>query len=112
MRFLILILLTAFAIAGLGCSKDESTSEKAEEPASLAEPQEPAKQTPKVVPVILSPEDQEKAKLAPEGMVFIKGGCFIMGNDYAQEDENPNTKFASMIFSWTSMKSRRRGGKK
>jgi formylglycine-generating enzyme len=43
----------------------------------------------RVVPVQLSPEDQAKASKAPEGMVFIKGGCFIMGNDYAQEDEKP-----------------------
>jgi formylglycine-generating enzyme len=43
----------------------------------------------RVVPVQLPPEDQAKADKAPEGMVFIKGGCFIMGNDYAQEDEKP-----------------------
>jgi len=43
----------------------------------------------RVVPVQLSPEDQAKASKAPEGMVFIKGGCFIMGNDYTQEDEKP-----------------------
>ena len=43
----------------------------------------------RVVPVQLSPEDQAKASKAPEAMVFIKGGCFIMGNDYAQEDEKP-----------------------
>jgi len=43
----------------------------------------------RVVPIKIGPEDQEKAKNAPEGMVFIKGGCFIMGNDYTQEDEKP-----------------------
>lgn len=43
----------------------------------------------RVVPVKYSPEDQAKVSKAPEGMVFIKGGCFIMGNDYAQEDEKP-----------------------
>ncbi len=42
-----------------------------------------------VVPVVILPEDKEKANNAPEGMVFIKGGCFIMGNDYTQEDEKP-----------------------
>jgi len=42
-----------------------------------------------VAPIKLSPEDQEKAKLAPEGMAFIKGGCFTMGNNFAQEDEYP-----------------------
>ena len=35
----------------------------------------------------LSPEDQKKAENAPEGMVFIKGGCFTMGNDNTQADE-------------------------
>ncbi len=43
----------------------------------------------RVIPIVLSPEDQAKADKAPEGMLFIKGGCFIMGNDYAQEDEKP-----------------------
>ena len=43
----------------------------------------------RVIPVQLSPEDQERADKAPEGMVFVKGGCFIMGNDYTQEDEKP-----------------------
>ncbi|MBT5471070.1 MAG: SUMF1/EgtB/PvdO family nonheme iron enzyme [Nitrospina sp.] len=43
----------------------------------------------RVVPVKISPEDQEKANNAPEGMVFITGGCFVMGNDYTQEDEKP-----------------------
>ena len=43
----------------------------------------------RVVPIQYSPEDQAKASKAPEGMVFIKGGCFTMGNDYAQEDEKP-----------------------
>ena len=43
----------------------------------------------RVIPVQFSPEDQTKADKAPEGMVFIKGGCFIMGNDYTQEDEKP-----------------------
>ncbi|QPJ65854.1 MAG: formylglycine-generating enzyme family protein [Candidatus Nitrohelix vancouverensis] len=42
-----------------------------------------------VVPVQLSPEDKAKADKAPEGMVFIKGGCFQMGNNFAQEDEKP-----------------------
>ncbi len=42
-----------------------------------------------VVPIAILPEDKEKADKAPEGMVFIKGGCFIMGNDYTQADEKP-----------------------
>ena len=42
-----------------------------------------------VVPIELSPQDKEKARMAPDGKVFIKGGCFIMGNDFAQTDEAP-----------------------
>ena len=40
-----------------------------------------------VVAIELSEADKLKAKQAPEGMVFIKGGCFTMGNDNAQADE-------------------------
>ncbi len=39
--------------------------------------------------ISIAPEDQAKASRAPEGMVFIKGGCFTMGNNYAQVDEAP-----------------------
>jgi formylglycine-generating enzyme required for sulfatase activity len=89
MRLLILATFCLFLV--LGCSKDETKSSG--DGASAPQPEEsagePEKSTEKVVAVTLSPEDQEKAKLAPEGMVFIKGGCFIMGNDYAQEDEKP-----------------------
>ncbi|MBI4384465.1 MAG: formylglycine-generating enzyme family protein [Nitrospinae bacterium] len=42
-----------------------------------------------VVPVKLSPEDQARAAKAPEGMVFVKGGCFMMGTQGAQTDEQP-----------------------
>ena len=45
-----------------------------------------------IVPFKIRPEDQKKADKAPEGMVFIKGGCFVMGNDYTQEDEKPEHK--------------------
>jgi len=45
-----------------------------------------------IVPIKIRPEDQKKADKAPEGMVFIKGGCFVMGNDYTQEDEKPEHK--------------------
>ena len=38
-------------------------------------------------PLELTEEDKIKAKQAPEGMVFVKGGCFTMGNDNAQADE-------------------------
>ena len=91
MRFLILSLLSLALFFGQACSKEEEQA--AEKPFPVSESgesaQEPPKSTEKVVPITLSPEDQEKAKGAPEGMAFIKGGCFTMGNDYAQEDEKP-----------------------
>ena len=40
-----------------------------------------------IVLIESSEEDQLKAQQAPEGMVFVKGGCFTMGNDNAQADE-------------------------
>ena len=43
----------------------------------------------KFEPISIAPEDKEKASRAPAGMVFIKGGCFTMGNNYAQVDESP-----------------------
>ena len=39
--------------------------------------------------VVIGPEDKAIADKAPEGMVFIKGGCFILGNNFAQVDEAP-----------------------
>ncbi len=97
MRFLIFFILSLLLVLGAGCSGNddrEETSEKGELFPSESEESSPDLTSPaetaeKVVPVQLSPEDQEKAKLAPEGMVFIKGGCYVMGNDYAQEDEKP-----------------------
>ena len=95
MRFLIFFIFSLVLVFGPGCSSNEEESSKGDE-TSLSETGgsspvsgNSGKTHEKVVPVTLSPEDQEKAKLAPEGMVFIKGGCFIMGNDYAQEDEKP-----------------------
>lgn len=73
----------------LACSNEEKTSEPEVSPqpeTSVAE-QRPIAHS--VVRVKLSPEDQILAGQAPEGMVFIKGGCFIMGNDSAQADEKP-----------------------
>ena len=91
MRSLTLALLSLLLVFGAGCSKDENKSsvEEPSVPEMVESVQEPVKSVEKVVPVSLSPEDKEKAKLAPEGMVFIKGGCFMMGNDFAQEDEKP-----------------------
>lgn len=93
MRSLIFSLLVGFIFL-LGCSQEEQPSPELKGGDPLSEltavddsPEQVRAE--KVVPIKLSPEDQEKAKLAPEGMVFIKGGCFIMGNNYAQVDEQP-----------------------
>ncbi|MFQ5481129.1 MAG: formylglycine-generating enzyme family protein [Nitrospinaceae bacterium] len=40
-----------------------------------------------VVPVVYTGEDKVLADRAPEGMAYIKGGCFTMGNNNAQADE-------------------------
>ena len=37
----------------------------------------------------IAPEDKAIADQAPDEMVFIKGGCFILGNNFAQVDEAP-----------------------
>ena len=39
--------------------------------------------------ITIAPEDETIANKAPKGMVFIKGGCFVLGNNYAQVDEAP-----------------------
>ncbi len=97
MRFINFFIFCLLLNFGVGCSgndgQDESSKE-AETSASAMDASDPnsdvsTAKPPKVVPVTLSPEDQDKAGQAPDGMVFIKGGCFIMGNDYAQEDEKP-----------------------
>ncbi len=43
----------------------------------------------KFEPISISPEDEIVASKAPNGMVFIKGGCFVLGNNFAQVDEAP-----------------------
>lgn len=91
MRLLLFAILSFLLVFGAGCSKDDDKSSVEESAVSESEEsaREPVKSVEKVVPVTLSPEDQAKVKLAPEGMVLIIGGCFIMGNDYAQADEKP-----------------------
>ena len=73
----------------LACSDEEKVPdpEVAQQIEQSADRQEPAVHA--VVPVKYSPEDQILVDQAPEGMVFIKGGCFVMGNDATQEDEKP-----------------------
>ncbi len=90
-KFITLLVLICF----LNACSDES-AEKAKDGlhpslSELPEMEEESAQSSekRVTPIKISPEDQEKANNAPEGMVFIKGGCFVMGNDYTQEDEKP-----------------------
>ena len=87
LKFLILIVLLLLAH---GCTEDKTTSQNDDaQPAQSTTP-EPAKPAgPKVVPIAYTGEDLKKAEQAPDRMAFIKGGCFRMGNDYAQEDERP-----------------------
>ncbi|MCH8157665.1 MAG: SUMF1/EgtB/PvdO family nonheme iron enzyme [Nitrospinae bacterium] len=83
------ILLASALILLQACSAEESqvsqgTAQESEfvDSAGMGEPF-------KFEPVAIAPADQEKAAQAPEGMVFIKGECFIVGNNYAQVDESP-----------------------
>ena len=94
MRFYrIFIILSVFFLLSACADKAEEQSSESMHPSFSELPEISEESSPlsnrRVVPVQLSPEDQVKADKAPEGMVFIKGGCFIMGNDYTQEDEKP-----------------------
>ncbi len=90
------LLNIAFLILGIflfGCEgKDVSVQKKTapliseiEKETTLSESETEKLESKK--PAELTPEQKQKAALAPEGMVFIKGGCFQMGNNQAQEDE-------------------------
>ena len=83
--YLTLVLLI-FGFCGCSDNKPEDTS-KVEE--SLSPPSKSTSSAIEVNPLPVSPEDQAKANQTPDGMAFIKGGCFLMGNDYAQVDERP-----------------------
>ena len=94
MHFFKFFTLFTFLLALYACS--DQKSDKAEDalhpsfselPEIFEESVQSSEQA--VVPIKLSVADQEKAKKAPDGMIFIKGGCFLMGNDYTQEDEKP-----------------------
>ena len=82
-----ILLLLALPV---GCSQSDDGKE-AEQAPSISEiegidgDKESASQDD--VSVELTEDDKLKAKQAPEGMVFIKGGCSTMGNDNAQADE-------------------------
>ncbi len=73
------------------CGQDSTTTEKAP---SVAQIEEAAGGTPTstpvnqgVVPVVYSGDDKTYQEQAPEGMVYIKGGCFTRGTNEAQVDE-------------------------
>ena len=77
------LVLTLF----LGCSSEPTTnSEKTQEETSDFDD---TQENVKFELIAIAPEDKVIADRAPEGMVFIKGGCFILGNNFAQVDEAP-----------------------
>lgn len=68
--------------------------ESAQEAPSVAQIEEAAGGTPTstptnqgVVPVTYTGEDKKYQEQAPEGMVYIKGGCYTQGTNEAQVDE-------------------------
>ena len=90
MRTLKLLLISiSFILIFSGCSEKESKETSALKPGSF---QDLSGDRPglaknsglgqEVAPIKISPEDQEKAKLAPEGMAFIKGGLFHHGKQF------------------------------
>jgi formylglycine-generating enzyme required for sulfatase activity len=76
-----------FLALPLGCSQGDEKQESQAPSISDIEGVEGDKESASPVPIELTEEDKLKAKQAPQGMVFIKGGCFTMGNDRAQADE-------------------------
>ena len=71
-------LLSILLILILGCSSEQAkdSNNTQDDVFDLKESQESFK----FEPVVVSPEDKLTADNAPEGMVFIKGGCFMLGN--------------------------------
>lgn len=93
MTFFRSLMSLCLCLALVACSQGDSPTGDSEAP-SIAEIEQqagPEQGAPgprkRVEPVELSEEDKKIAARAPEGMVFIKGSCFIMGNDNAQVDE-------------------------
>ncbi len=98
MNFLSSLILGIFLAFFSGCSQSED--QQAEKPVEssplvpqkqdLSPPDLSGQKGPATLePIKLSEEDQKMADQAPDGMVFIKGGCYYMGNDNAQVDEQP-----------------------
>ena len=90
--------LTLYSIIAVffGCSSEKTMNPEvsSDEPLDLENIQENLK----VELIAIAPEDRVIADSAPAGMVFIKGGCFILGNNFAQVDENVPKKCKSVIF--------------
>ena len=76
-----------FFISVLACSSEEisDSDNNQDDVATFDDFQESFK----FEPITIAPEDEVIASKAPKGMVFIKGGCFVLGNNYAQVDEAP-----------------------
>ena len=87
MNNLKLFLFSILLILIFGCSSEQAKESKNIQDGifDLKDSQESFK----FEPVSINPEDKPIADNAPEGMVFIKGGCFILGNNFAQVDEAP-----------------------
>ena len=88
MRYFIWLIISLVLFLASGCSDKkggESVSQKEISPPAS----KPPVQVIEVKPIPIAPEDQEKGSKAPPGMSFVKGGCFLMGNDIAQVDERP-----------------------
>ena len=84
---LLSLILLLILVQGCGQTGTEESTSEAPSIADIEAQdmvEEPIEQQ-DVIPT-LSTEDQKKADSAPAGMVFIKGGCFTMGNDNTQAD--------------------------
>ena len=89
MKFDKILLCLLILTLSLACSKDDEMEETIPAPQTEMETREPVMGSHPVIPIEISPEDKALADQAPDGMVFIKGGCFTMGNDETQSDEKP-----------------------
>ena len=81
------IIFPLFFIFVLACSSEE-VSDSANNQDNIAT-FDSFQESFKFEPITIAPEDEVIASKAPNGMVFIKGGCFVLGNNYAQVDEAP-----------------------
>ena len=74
-------------VLALGCSPEQAMdSEITPEDISGSED---TQENNKFELIAIAPEDKAIADKAPPGMIFVKGGCFILGNNFAQVDEAP-----------------------